>query len=100
VKFFIEAGAFFDFIVFRIRKAIHNEVGIDNTTMFSSSKPDFGISGGIGLRIPIKKCEILIKSNYKWGMLRIFRFSDIIFYNQYFRFTLGFKANFTPKEKK
>ena len=76
-KFFVETGAFFDFLVFGK----------------TPDKVNFGISGGIGLRIPIQKHEILLKGDYKWGMRNLYDYHDYI-YNKYWRFTLGFKANF------
>jgi len=97
VKFFIEAGAFCDFIVFAIEKQEQKDVG--NKIIHYFEKPDFGISGGIGLRIPIQKYEILLKGDYKWGMKHLFHFSYLSVHNQYFRFTLGFKANFATKRK-
>jgi hypothetical protein len=100
VKFFIEAGTFLDFIVFEKVIQMQYDVGIDDKTMHYFYKPDFGISGGIGLRIPVKNYEILVKSDYKWGMRRFLTISDITGFNRYFRFTVGFKANFAPKEKK
>jgi len=54
-------------------------------------KPDFGCSGGVGLRIPVKKYEILLKGDYKWGMRNYFDYSRIASYNGYWRFGVGFK---------
>ena len=104
VKFFIEPGIFFDPFVFgRVKssekvEAGKTEVVINKVKLYM---PDFGISGGVGLRIPIKQYEILLKCDYRYGLRKIFDFSTsnkhfnqtpvISLYNQYFRFTVGFK---------
>jgi hypothetical protein len=88
VKFFVEAGAFFDPIVFE--RIIEEYITITEKTVYMY-KPDFGISGGVGLRIPIKKYEILVKSDYKWGLRSIFDRSSVAFYNRYWRLAVGFK---------
>ncbi|MCL2291064.1 MAG: hypothetical protein FWC34_10275 [Bacteroidetes bacterium] len=89
VKFFIEAGAFFEPVVFEKRKFTEKGTIIERETIVY--KPDFGISGGVGLRIPVKKYEILIKSDYKWGLRSTFDRSFIASYNQYWRLAVGFK---------
>jgi len=95
VKFFIEPGIFCDLIIFSRVKYLpyYSNEAID----IYFDKPDFGVSGGIGLRIPINKYEILIKGNYKWGMKYLFNNSFYNNYNQYFRITVGFKANIAIK---
>ena len=72
IKFFLETGAFVDL-------PVNYEVNL-------------GISGGVGLRIPVKKHEILLKGDYKWGMRAIYSYQDSI-YNRYWRFIIGFKLN-------
>jgi len=57
-----------------------------------SYRINFGISGGIGLRIPIQRYEILLKGDYKLGMRDISGGYGSI-YNRYWRFTVGFKIN-------
>jgi len=96
VKFFIEAGVFFDPIVIEKRRTHEQNISTSRKTTYIH-KPDFGISGGIGLRIPIKEYELLLKSDYKWGMKHLYDFSLIAGYNNYLRFTVGFKVNFTQK---
>jgi len=90
VKFFIEAGAFFDPLVIEKRIFVEQEISTNKKTIYMH-KPDFGFSGGVGLRIPVKKYEILIKSDYKLGMSRFFDFSRIYYFNGYWRFGVGFK---------
>jgi len=105
-KFFIEPGIFFDPVVFGRVKSYHKES--TSGTNYKSNEvklynPDFGISGGVGMRIPIKQYEILLKCDYRYGLRKIFDFSTtnkyfnqfptISLYNQYFRFTVGFKVS-------
>jgi hypothetical protein len=83
VKFFVDAGAFFDplFIV----KSEVNEI---RETIYY--KPDFGLSLGVGLRIPVKKYEILIKADRKFSMGELIYLSPSI-HNSYWSFAVGFK---------
>ena len=90
VTFFIEAGVFFDPIVIEKRIFYEKEKSKEAKTTYMH-KPDFGFSGGIGLRIPVKKHEILVKSDYKLAMIRFFDYSRIHFLNEYWRFGVGFK---------
>ena len=98
VKFFIEAGVFFDPIIIEKRIFTGQEISTNKKTIYMH-KPDFGISGGIGLRIPIKKYELLLKNDYKWGMKNFYDLSSIAAYNSYLRFTVGFKVNELKQKK-
>jgi len=103
IKFFIEAGAFFDLAVFGREKGTYKVViinPIDSTTTkidrtfnskISYKMPNFGIQGGIGLRIPIQKYEILLKGDYKWGMRNLIDNYYGIIRDRYWRFSVGFK---------
>jgi len=104
IKLFIEPGIFFDPFVFGREKSYFKEStsGMKNTSnKIKLYMPDFGISGGVGMRIPIKQYEILLKCDYRYGLRKIFDFSTtnkhfnqfpmISLYNQYIRFTVGFK---------
>jgi len=90
VKFFIEAGVFFDPVVLEKQIFLEKENSKTEKTVYMY-KPDFGLSGGIGLRIPVKKYELLIKSDYKWGMGSLVQFCPAARYNKYWRFAVGFK---------
>ena len=98
LKFFVETGAFFDFIAMgKIKGEYETYLPYTNkrTGTFNHSESwmvNFGVSGGVGLRIPIQKYEILLKGDYKWGMRDIYGYHDSI-YNRYWRFTVGFKIN-------
>jgi hypothetical protein len=90
VKFFIETGTFFDPIVF---KRIKQTTELNGITLFF--KPDFGVSGGLGLRIPVNRYEILIKSDIKFSMGGFIKsysrpYSGDI-YCSHWRFIVGFK---------
>ena len=89
VKFFVEAGAFFDPLVIERSKPIYENSTLKKETLIH--KPNFGIFGGIGLRIPVKKYEILLKSDYKWGFRDFFDSSPIARKNSCWRFAIGFK---------
>ena len=95
VKFFIEAGGFFDAVVFETLKSLKygNKWEKENiVTTYKFHKPDFGFSGGIGLRIPIKKYEIFIKSDYKNGLRCFYKvYGAIHSVNRYWRVAVGFK---------
>jgi len=90
VKFFIEAGGFFDPIVIEKRIFAKHEIPANKKTVFIH-KPDFGFSGGVGLRIPIKKHEFLIKIDHKLTMRRFFDFSRTADLNGLWRIGVGFK---------
>jgi len=106
VKFFVEAGTFFDLAIFGREKGTYKVIlnnPIDSTTTkidrpfdnkIAYKMPNFGIQGGIGLRIPIKQYEILLKGDYKWGMRNLIDNYYGIIRNRYWRFSVGFKANF------
>jgi len=91
VKFFIEAGAFFDPVVYgKIIFLDESLISLIDDTGYLF-KPDFGISCGVGLRIPVNKFEIIIKSDYKLGIRGLVEFCPIAICNNYWRFAVGFK---------
>ena len=112
VKFFFEQGLFFDPFVFGREKYTEKSVETGIKSVINNKmklyKSDFGISGGIGIRIPVKAYELLLKCDYKYGLRKIIDFSSkssvqnpmISLYNQYIRFTIGFKVNFISKIEK
>ena len=103
--FFIEAGVFFDLAIFGREKGTYKVVlnnPIDSTATkvdrsfnenISYKMPNFGLLGGIGLRIPIQKWEIILKGDYRWGIRNLNTESGDI-YNRYWRFSVGFKIPF------
>ena len=102
VKFFVEAGTFFDLYIFGREKGRFKVVlysPTDSTRKIDRpfdrkilyKMPNFGIQGGIGLRVPIQKHEILFKGDYKWGIRNLIGY-DAFRYG-YWRFSIGFKAS-------
>jgi hypothetical protein len=51
---------------------------------------NFGASLGLGLRIPIKKHELILKPDYKLG-IRNLSPTQSVFDNSYFRFSAGIR---------
>jgi len=113
VKFFIEPGICVDPFVFgRVKITEKLETGKTDVTINKVKlyKPDFGISGGIGMRIPVKQYEILLKCDYRYGLRKVFDFSTskkvinqtpvVSLYNQFLRFTVGFRINFVNRNNK
>lgn len=100
VKFFIQAGTFVDLIVSSKRKGImHSYLPDQNNNIvykeFSFHEKaglrnlNYGFSGGIGLRIPTRKKELTIKTDYKIGLNNLLIMDNI--YNRYLRLTVGLK---------
>ncbi|MDL2296857.1 PorT family protein [Bacteroidales bacterium OttesenSCG-928-C03] len=105
VIFFIEAGAFFDFAIWGKGDGTYKLVryNLDSTITriekpfndkVSYKAPNVGIQGGVGLRIPVQKHEILIKGDYKWGIRKLIDSYSTYIHNSYWRFSAGFRANF------
>ena len=106
VKFFIDAGAFVDFFNAGRQTGTRKMFGYNPTdsthyntvSQFDDKgflyKTNFGILGGVGLRIPVKKHEILLKGDYKWGIRNTIDDYYGEVYNRFWRFTIGFKASF------
>ena len=107
--FFIEAGVFLDLIIFGREKSAGGGVSyiIDSTitnkvfSPFNEIKhykmPNFGLLGGVGLRIPIQKWEIILKGDYKWGVRDLEQSYRNPVYSRYWRFSAGFKMPFGLK---
>jgi len=89
VKFFIEVGNFFEPIIFEKRIFFEKEKPKTEKSVYMCG-PDFGFSGGIGLRIPVNKYELLLKSDYKTGIRSLFHLPRTTS-NGFLRFAVGFK---------
>lgn len=68
VKFFVESG-------------VYIEIG---------NYPNYGVLFGSGLRIPAKKNEFIIKTDYKFSVLPFFSHYDAV-WNCYLRLSIGYK---------
>lgn len=99
IKAFVELGAFLDLIINSKRKGVmhtyypgENNTIIYNTFTFNEKAkitgPNYGVCGGIGIKIPIKLRELLIKTDYKFGM-RELNSAATDFYIRYFRISIG-----------
>jgi len=101
IKFFIEPGTFLDIPIFTYSKGTNitykfgqnmQTYTIDTTAYKGKGAYflNFGFSFGIGLRIPVKKYELFIKSDYKYGFNKgNYGYEEIS--NSYLRLMLGFK---------
>ncbi|PIQ25220.1 MAG: hypothetical protein COW63_18975 [Bacteroidetes bacterium CG18_big_fil_WC_8_21_14_2_50_41_14] len=101
VKFFVDSGAFVDFILAANRKGTMHTYSPDENGQvvyrefdFSErvkvSFPIFGVSVGIGIKIPLLKHEFLVRTEYKYGINAISKGMDSM-YNRYYRFSIGYK---------
>lgn len=96
VKFFIETGAFVDFVISSNEKGIYNsylpsaERKFDQKANFSNF---VGAYLGIGLSVPISKYEIYIKPDYKFGFSNNEVGSGMgpVVLDRYVRINLGFR---------
>jgi hypothetical protein len=101
IKFFIEPGTFLDLPVSsrvratRVSYILDQDMHISgrDTTEYTGKGANFvnyGFSMGIGLRIPVKKYELFIKTEYKYGFNKDnYNYKEIS--NCYLRLMLGFK---------
>ncbi len=111
IRLFFETGASLDIVcnVKRKGKMItcypnennileYEEKNIDNkATGFAST--DFGLIGGIGIKIPVKKVEIIFKTDYHYGLKYLYYYQSDV-YNNYGRIVIGLKYNYSNKERK
>jgi hypothetical protein len=99
VKVFVEAGLFVDFIISSKRKGImhsyfpdqnnnivYKEFTIDEKANLSSL--NYGMYFSIGVKIPVYKNNLIIKSDYKMGLNTLQSNIDNI-YNKYLRLSIG-----------
>lgn len=100
VKYFLQTGVFIDLIVSSKRKGIMHSYLPDNNNnivfkeyLFNEkaglTNQNYGFEIGLGLRIPIKKLELIIKSDYKLGLNNLSTNKNI--YNRYFRLVIGIR---------
>lgn len=100
-KFIIEPGIFMDLSLGAKRKGTMHDYSPNQNNQptykeynFSQgvgiSNPNFGPSLGIGLKIPISKQELIIRTDYKLGLRELSGEVDQI-YNCYLRLMIGLK---------
>jgi len=101
VKFFVDAGAFVDFILAATREGTMHTYSPDENGHFiykefdfservKVSYPIYGVSVGMGIKIPLLKHEFLVRTESKYGINTIYHDMDSI-YNRYYRFSIGYK---------
>lgn len=107
-KFFIELGAYFDYLASSRKMGTFQWVlgpvgGVDNEYVDQNAqlgKFNYGFSGGIGTAIPMGKIDLLIKADCKLGVMDLhpnynepyYEGKNIQpFYNHYLRLSLGVK---------
>lgn len=99
IKVFIELGGFLDIILRTRSKGImHTSSPDENNHLVhkefafkekgGGAGPIFGISSGIGIKIPIKTRELIVKSDYKFGMLEL-NGGETFFSHRNFRISFG-----------
>lgn len=99
-KMFIEMGGFADLVVYSNRTGtmhefmpvVDNQYGdivskIDENARLSNTT---GIYFGVGVRIPISKYELVVKSDYKYGINKLYSDMGEIL-NRNFRISIGLK---------
>jgi outer membrane protein assembly factor BamA len=98
-KVFFETGLFLDLIFGSQRKGKIHTYAPDENNVITYKVSDFeenarlstlnyGIAGGIGLRVPFDKFEMIIKADYKLGIRELDSFKTSIL-NSYIRLNIG-----------
>lgn len=94
VKFMVEGGAFVELNVHATRKGFRTSIppfgGPSNEVPFKGGREtlfpvNYGATGGIGMRIPVKQYAITVKTVYRLGL------HNMDFLNCYYRLAVGFK---------
>lgn len=99
-RFFIETGAFMDLFVAGRAKGTHYSYLPDENNQLVYTEQKFnnkrrapsvnvGLSGGLGLKIPIKQVELVIRPEYRYGFIGLDNGYDGKTVNQYVRLSLG-----------
>jgi hypothetical protein len=88
-KLFFETGPFLDLNIKTTRQTKDHSVDDEEKNI---SEVNYGISIGIGIKIPVSKYEIIIKPEYKLGLHKIYDYHESI-YNKYMRLVIGIKMN-------
>jgi hypothetical protein len=111
VKFFIESGIFLDIPIVSKKKGyrrisdtsphptypwipwpIYRNIEVNEKAGISDI--NYGPSLGMGVRIPAKSIELIIKADYKTG-LNTFNANNLNLHNQYYRLSVGIRKRTT-----
>ncbi len=103
VKFFLEAGVYFEVniggrekgtIITYFYPSDENGKVYFKETQYNEkddvSSINYGFSAGIGISIPLGKHYLIIKPDYKFGMVPVYDYMDALS-NNYFRMIVAFK---------
>ena len=103
VKFFLEAGVFFEVNIGGREKGTsvtwfypsgENDSIYSKETRYNEkadvSSLNYGFSAGIGISIPMGKHYLIIKPDYKFGFVPVYDYMDVLSGN-YFRMIVAFK---------
>ena len=101
IKIIMELGTFIDLIIASKRRGImHTYLPNENNNIiyneFSFSEGakitglNYGLSSGFGLKVPIKKRELITKIDYKFGLQELDS-RGTYFFIRYFRLNVGIK---------
>ncbi len=102
IKTFIDPGIFIDANVYANRKGIMHAYTFNQNNQpelqeFSFKEKvtgiddlNYGPSLGIGLKIPCNHHELIIRTDYKMGLNKLYDYHNSI-YNEYFRLSIGVK---------
>lgn len=95
IKPFIELGTFLDLIIGSRREGmmhtyfpgtVYKDFSFNENAGLSSH--NYGLSGGIGIKIPVDNREVTFKSDYKIGFQEL-NSSEMYFYMRYFRLAIA-----------
>jgi hypothetical protein len=94
---FVELGLFFDIPLYCLAEGVSHTIyplGGYEVSEYKSKRSDitsyFGIVGGVGIRIPVGRYQIVIKPDYKFGMNKSYFSQSSMSFNSYTRLNFGF----------
>lgn len=99
-RFFLEAGVFMDLLINSKRSGtMHTSLPDQNNHIVykeftfkekSGLAPfNYGPSAGLGFRLPFKNKELILKADYRFGLMNLYSGSMDGIYNRYIRVSLG-----------
>ena len=102
IKLFIEGGAFADLAVGGRHHGTQHSIIPEENGQFKTTIIDFdhrgglpssyGVFGGIGVKVPLSRFQIIIRPEYKIGLNEwLINYQE--YYNKYFRLSIGIKAD-------
>lgn len=102
LKVFFEAGGFADLIINSNRTGTKHTYSPDSNNQLHYNRTEIdekvtlsntlGLYTGCGIRIPVSRFELIVKTDYKFGINKLDSYYDHIL-NRYFRINIGLKIN-------